>query len=897
MQETICVRIFSKKQNTQPRKTGQMKHVLAAILAFSAVLSTRTAMADDVLVLREGWALQSSALVTASGEAISGEAFSVEGWHATSVPATLLAALVADGTYPDPYIGDNITKIPGYKPGLWLVMDEDSPFYPSWWYRTSFEVPASWTGKRLTLHVDGINYRANVWLNGKRIADDQSTVGMFRRFAFDVTDGLRAGAKNVLALEVTGPGHVPKKAYRTKQIEATTGWDDHNPQPPDLNTGIWQDVYITATGPVALRDPYTASKLEVPSLAKADLTLSVRAVNLAQAPVKAVVRAAVESIAIEQTVELTAGESREIVFAPEQFAALRLEKPRVWWPNDLGPQELYTAHWSVSVGGRESDAVETRFGIREATTYINEEGWRGYRVNGRNVLIRGGAWMTADMLLRLPRGRYEALVRYAREGHLNMLRSEGFSIRETKDFYDLCDEYGIMVTQQLFGRSIPDEPLAVACIEDTLLRIRNHPSLVHFLGHDETFPTKTLDEAYRGLIQRLTPDRTYQPHSGAFDVDERFETGGTRTGSLLLWTYASPAQYYLSKETGAWGFAQSGGVGGIVAPMESIRRMLPGDALWPLWTKAASLHTVTQGGTYFGPVVKAVNDRYGEPDGIEAFVRKAEALNYECARAMFEAYARNKYSATGITTWKYDAAWPAMMTWQYVDWYLLATAGYYGAKKACEPLHIQYSYDDASVWVVNTRGEAVKDLAAAAVVYDLDGRELGRQSAEVEVGPDGKTQAFVLDVPANVPPAYFVRLALNASDGAPVSDNFYWLSTTRDVPGPLDTPFLRAKSVADYKALNGLRPVMVRTTLRCAGTHPEETAEVTIENTGDAPAFLMRLAIRADGNAPEIAPAYWEGNYITLLPRASRTLKVRFAPPEGFDPAKATVTASGWNTR
>jgi len=874
-----------------------MKQLLAVGMTISALFLPGSGLAADVLMLRNGWALQSSASVSASGETISGEAFSPEGWHATSVPATLLAALVADGTYPDPYIGDNITKIPGYKPGLWLVMDEDSPFYPSWWYRIAFDAPGEWAGRRLTLHLDGINYRANVWLNGKRIADDQSTVGMFRRFAFDVTDGMRMGAKNVLAIEITGPGHVPKKNYRTKQIEATTGWDDHNPQPPDLNTGIWQDVYIRATGPIALRDPHATSKLEIPSLAKADLTLSVRAVNLTPAPVKAVVRAAVESIALEQTVELAAAESREIVFAPEQFPALRLEKPRVWWPNDLGPQELYTARWTVTAGDRESDAVETRFGIREATTYINEEGWRGYRVNGRNVLIRGGAWMTADMLLRFTRGRYDALVRYAREGHLNMLRSEGFSIRETKDFYDLCDEYGIMVTQQLFGRSIPDEPLAVACIEDTLLRIRNHPSLVHFLGHDETFPTKTLDESYRGLIQRLTPDRTYQPHSGAFDVDERFETGGTRTGSLLLWTYASPAQYYLSKETGAWGFAQSGGVGGIVAPMESIRRMLPGDALWPLWTKAASLHTVTQGGTYFGPVVVAVNDRYGKPDGIEAFVRKAEALNYECARGMFEAYARNKYSATGITTWKYDAAWPAVMTWQYVDWYLLATAGYYGAKKACEPLHIQYSYDDASVWVVNARNEGAKGLEAAACTYDLNGKAIGRQSATVEVGADGKTQAFMLDVPANVSETYFVHLTLNASDGSPISDNFYWLSTTRDVPGLLDTPFLRAKSVADYKALNGLSPVDVKTTLTFAGTRPEETAGVTIENTSDAPAFLMRLAIRPSADAHEIAPAYWEDNYITLLPRASRTLKVRFAVPEGFDPAKAAVTVSGWNTR
>ena len=197
----------------------------------------------------------------------------------------------------------------------------------------------------------------------------------------------------------------------------------------------------------------------------------------------------------------------------------------------MGPQELYRLKLTATIDGKASDTANTRFGIRKATSYLNEEGWRQYQVNGRDVLIRGGAWMTCDMLLRFSHRRYDALVRYAKEANLNMLRSEGFSIRETDEFYDLCDEHGVMVTQQLFGRSIPDEPLAVACVEDTILRIRNHPSLIHFLGHDETYPTPSLDKAYRELIDQFIPDRTYQPHSGAFYVDERRKTGGTRTGT------------------------------------------------------------------------------------------------------------------------------------------------------------------------------------------------------------------------------------------------------------------------------------------------------------------------------------------------------------------------------
>jgi exo-1,4-beta-D-glucosaminidase len=249
------------------------------------------------------------------------------------VPATLLAALVADGTYPDPYYSDNIRRIPGYRDKLWLVMKKDSPFYPSWWYRTEFDLPADWAGKNLVLHLDGINLRANVWLNGKRIADDKTVLGMFRRFEFDINDSVRFGAKNCMALEITGPGHIEQPNYRTKQIEATTGWDDHNPQPPDLNTGIWRDVYITATGPVALRHPYVSTKLDLPSLDTAHLTVSAVAINKTSKAVTGTLVATIESARVSQQVTLGPKESKTIIFTPADFPQLNLPpRPTSWKP-------------------------------------------------------------------------------------------------------------------------------------------------------------------------------------------------------------------------------------------------------------------------------------------------------------------------------------------------------------------------------------------------------------------------------------------------------------------------------------------------------------------------------------------------------------------------------------
>jgi exo-1,4-beta-D-glucosaminidase len=868
---------------------------LAVALMATAWLA---AQEPNVVRLRTGWQIQSSAQVGQSGEALSKAGYSTGGWYAATVPTTVLAALVENNVYPDPYYGLNLKKIPGYREGRWLVMPKGSPFRDPWWYRTEFTLPESWRGKRLTLQLDGINYQANLWLNGRLVADSKTLIGMFRRFEFPIDDCARLGQRNALAVEIIPPGLLPDRPYNTKQLEATTGWDDHNPQPPDLNMGLWRDVWIRATGPVMVKHPYVASKLDLPSLATARLTISAELVNLSDREVAGEFAGEIESTRFAQGLRLAPGETRLVKFTPEGFPQLNIARPRVWWPHPVGPQELYELRLKFVAAGEVSDAQRVRFGIREATTYLNDEGWRGYLINGKKILIRGGAWMTSDMLLRLTEKRYDALIRYAREANLNMLRSEGFSIRETDEFYDTCDRYGVMVTQQIFGRSIPDEALAIACVKDMILRIRNHPSLVHFLGHDETFPTPSLDKAYRELIAQYTPERTYQPHSGAFDVKERFQTGGTRTGTRQLWTYATPSHYYRNQEAGAWGFAQSGGIGGTVAPLASMRRMMPERDLWPPFSEAWSLHTVIQGGSYFDALLKARDARYGRAAGIEDFCLKAQAMNYESARGMYEAYARNKYSATGITAWKYDAAWPASPTWQYVDWYLVAGGAYYGAKKALEPLHIQYSYDDHSVWVVNTFYRDFTGLKATARVFDLDLQERFSESAAAAVGPDGKTRLFTLRWPEDISKTFFLSLKLEDAAGKLVSDNFYWLSTVPEMPGTQGARggvyFIDPQSHPDYTALEKLPAARVKHATRFEGQGSETVGHVTVENAGQTLAFLVHLAVTPGPKGPEVAPCYWSDNYFALLPGEKRALTVRFATAD-LAGAAPGVKAGGWN--
>jgi exo-1,4-beta-D-glucosaminidase len=411
---------------------------------------------NESLMLDQNWHLQSSKMIEATGKDISSTNFSPGEWYEVDLPSTVLAALVENGVYKDPYYGDNLKSIPGYREGRWLAMKEDSPFYPSWWYRKEFTIPLNYKGKNMILHLDGINYKANVWLNRQQIADSGQVKGMFRRFEFDINQFANPGGRNVLAVEIISPGHIPDIPYHTKQLEATTGWDDHNPQPPDLNMGIWRSIYITTTGAVDLKHPYISTDLDLPSLAKAHLIISTELTNKTEQKVNGELKCVIENLTFSKKVNLNPFETKVIKLTPAEFSQLNIVNPRIWWPHPHGKQELYTLNIAFNINGKISDQQDVKFGIREVSTYINDEGWRGYKVNGKNILIRGGAWMTSDMLLRFSKRRYEALVRYAREANLNMLRSEGFSIRETDEFYDICDKYGIMVTQQIFGRNLPD---------------------------------------------------------------------------------------------------------------------------------------------------------------------------------------------------------------------------------------------------------------------------------------------------------------------------------------------------------------------------------------------------------------------------------------------------------
>jgi exo-1,4-beta-D-glucosaminidase len=397
--------------------------------------------------LNANWQIQSSCETKFSGEQISARGFATKGWHKTTVPNTVVGTLVDDKTYPDPNYATNLKNFPGmnYSSASFFAlqdMPEGSPFKCSWWWRTEFNLPASAAGKHLALHFPGINYRANVWVNGKKLADQKDIAGTYRIFEFDATSALKAGAANAIALEIFAP----------QKNDLGITWVDWNPTPADKNMGIWQAVTLSMAGPVEIRHPFAASKLD-PGYKTAELSLSADLRNDSGKQRFGVLRAEVDGKTLKQTVQLAAEETKKVRFTPENFPELKLAAPRLWWPHTVGTPNLYTAKFSFLDFGDDpknatekssqlSDTATVKFGIREVTSELTDKGHRLFKINGRRILIRGAAW-APDMFLRPMSKKLDADLRYVKHMGLNTIRLEGRIDRD--EFFDKTDELGILV--------------------------------------------------------------------------------------------------------------------------------------------------------------------------------------------------------------------------------------------------------------------------------------------------------------------------------------------------------------------------------------------------------------------------------------------------------------------
>jgi len=860
--------------------------------------------------LREGWALQSSVKVAETGEAISSATFQpkIKDWLKATVPTTVVASQVKSGLLPDPFYGMNLRQYPGvgYPIGFNfsnIPMPPDSPYAVSWWYRKQFALPNEYAGKTVWLNFRGINYRANIFLNGKQIANSNEVAGAWRTYEFNIASAVKPG-ENVLAVQVYAP---------TEASLAIT-FVDWNPAPPDKNMGLWREVYLTWSGPVALRHPAVVSKVDSPANNAAHLTVTALVKNASDHAVKGTLEGRIEKIELSQPVELAPGESKNIVFTPEQYPQLNLTNPRLWWPTQMGTPNLYDLDLSFELDGKVSDSSHTEFGIREITSEVAEHAAnrfkRLFKINGKNILIRGGGW-TPDMMLRQDSQRLADEFRYVRDIGLNTIRLEGKL--ETEEFLELADRQGILVMAgwcccdfwEHWGNwKTEDFGIAQASLRDQIYRLRSHPSMVVWLNGSDNPPPPDVEEMYLKVEQDLLWPNPVVSSATAKPTTVTGESGGKMSGP---YEYVAPS-YWMSDPHrapeeqncnaggcgGAYGFNTETSMGPAVPTIESVRRMVPKDHLWPVdeyWNFHAGggafkdLHVFTD----------ALNARYGQANSAEEFTYKSQLMTYEGVRAMYEAYSRNKYTSTGVIQWMLNNAWPSMI-WHLYDYYLQPGGGYFGAKKAMQALDPVYGYDDHSVWLVSSQYADAKGLKLTARVFNLDGAEKFSKNVALDAAADSAAKVFELPGIDGLSPAYFLDLRVTDASGKLAGSNFYWLSTK---PETIDwaksnwytTP---TASYADYTSLAQLPKTKLNVSSRTLKEGAESITRVTLENPSKSVALFVRLKVDKGKGGEEILPVVWQDNYVSLLPGEKRDISATYRTSE-LGKAKAEVEVSGWN--
>lgn len=788
------------------------------------------------------WGCFVSALLSASCQE--------EGWtlvnesggatYSVTVPSTVAGALMDNGVLPTDLLE-----------GTNLASADLSVLEGPWTYRKKFKLKD--LSRYYTLHFGGVGYRADIILNGEQIASRDTTCGVFAVREFDVTGIVRKDNLLEVRLEGAAPG------------DLNIGFVDWNPVPPGNSLGLVRDVKLLESGPVRLKDVYVRPVLS-DDYTSATLVVRSTLVNLSDKPQEVTLDGKVENLHFSSPKQLGPREEREV------SDTLVLTQPRLWWSRDLGTPELYELSLMARLEEEVSDESHISFGVRRVESRLDENGHRAYWLNGRKLLLLGGGW-TDEIFLRNTHESLEYEVQLVADANLNCIRFENIWGKDAY-VYDLCDRYGILA---LVGWScqwewevycgVPHDPsygcimdeeqnaLALRYFKDQVRWLRNHPSVIAWFTGSDRIPNPELEREYLRVFRELD-DRPYICSA----ADKTSLAGPSGNKMVGPYEYVGPEYWYDAKNRlgSAWGFNTETSVGMNIPQLESLRRMLGYDA-WPLGPAWDFHCTSSKEDMHDTHVIRSVvAGQYGEASTLEGFVARAQAVDYDATRAMFEAFRVRRNQTTGLIQWMQNSAWPSLY-WQLYDYYGIPTAGYFGVKKGCAPLQVLYNWEERRFYAVNgTSAPAEMDVTFS--FYDASSRLVDSARVNVQI-PQAASVPLSVAIPSG---NIFAFIGGDA-------DNFYAIPAQGnihdwDASSWYQTPISTYADLGFVTNLPSAKLDLVR-----------DGNRLTVKNPGDEVAFQIVLkAFKADGSLD--AAVRWSDNFFSLAPGASRTVTFTGSP-------------------
>lgn len=884
--------------------------------------------------LLKSWQLKSTVLEKGNGSEISSGTYSKDKWFTAEVPTTVLGALVKNKVYPNPRLDVNNYLIPdisdqfneehdlakySYLPG------NVNPWKDPYWFKTEFLVPAENAGKQVWLNFDGINYRAEVWLNGKLVADKEEMAGTFRRFKFNITDKVKSGIKNILAVKIYPVGHPGKPGTQFKvfggnrgpaqdlfkdvTLKISGGWDCALPV-RDRNTGIYQDVYLTYTEEVDIINPYIITDLLLPDTTTADLTIRTTLYNTSDKIIKGSLKgkinllteidmvhyvkkvdARMDEISFEKEVVVPANDTVTVTLSFNDFKQLVIKNPHLWWPNGYGEQYLHNLELTFNYDGKVSSKKNTLFGIREITNTFKEldgDYGRIFHINGKKVFCKGG-WVQPDMLLDMNKERVYNEARLLAKANMTIVSTEDMP-SPPEEVMEAYDKYGLMWWEVFYQcwTTVPgtnsayyplDHLLAIKSQRDIILRYRNNPSLTAWIAENENVPGPDLYFALKDDLKRMDNTRPFVASTSILwdwrkhttYIKDDLPLGMTDSGKPgYAWRY--PAYYFevMNNEKGQMFRNELGQPS--LPTLSSMKKMIfnlgknKDLEFYPLDSVWAEHGAWDNYGYAYKNYDTAIRKIYGyNSKNVDEYVRIAQMVNYDGYRAMFEAANSRMWDITsGIMLWKLNSQYPDIM-WLIYDWFLNPTSAYYASKRACETLHIQMSAHDKMVSVINANFNSHKNLKVKAAVYDFNLKERWSREEEINIAENRYDEIFKVPQPADLTAVYFVKLELRDAKDNLISENVYWESS---------------KTPTNLSDLGKLENGKTDMNYKVSETESEYVFTVKIKNPTKKLSFMNRLAVINKANDEEVLPTFWNNNFITLFPGEARTIEARVTKNE-----------------
>ena len=804
----------------------------------------KAAKGDTLELSRGAWALQRASEVKADGAAISKGGFSTEGWIPATVPGTVAGSFLNAGAIADMRFDTDQLQL------------SESFFNSDFWYRDSFSLPESFKGRTLILDFNGINWKADIFLNGQFVGRID---GAFNRGRFDVTDIVaQENALAVLIHRNAHPGIIKEQTAITADTNGgilgadnptfhpSIGWD-WIPTVRGRNIGIWDNVYLKAEGAVTVDDGYVTTKLA--DGGKVTVAPGFVLKNLSDKSLSGVLKVKIGRLPMETQLTLSPLEEREVT-----LPAVEMPDAKLWWPKGYGEQNMYDVTAEFVADGRTEGRTAFATGLREMT-YDTSKGILDIFINGRRLICNGGNWGFPEINLNYRAREYDAAVAYHADMNFTMIRNW---VGQTGDreFYEACDRHGVMIWQDFWlanpwdGPDPDDNDMFLANALDYVRRIRRHPSIALYCGRNEGYPPAALDGNLRQIVAQYHPGIIYFPNS----ADDFVSGHGPYR--------AMPVKTYFEAEVGKDRLHSERGMPNVMTA-ESLKRMLREENQWPqnyVW----GIHDYTLENAQSAATFNAmVEQHFGKAQSIDEFTKWAQLVNYDGYRAMYESRSWNR---KGLIIWMSHSCWPSMV-WQTYDYYLAPTAAYFGAKKGSAPIRIQWNPVLETVEVVNNNFGDVTDAVAEIGVYSYDGKLLFSRTDNVSVADDSTLPLEPLAVDSTaLGSVHYLKLKLSKGDDL-LADNFYIHSADEDL-----------------SVLKSLPRTTVDMTSLFTPVGDEWIGDVTFRNTGSTPALMLRLDLRAGGE--QVLPVIYEDNWFSLLPGESKSVSIRFkdADTHGYKP-------------